>query len=161
MRTELKGATSGACSATSSPQVVDTVAAIIDDVRRHGDEAVRRHSQKFDGWSPGSFRLSEAEVTDIVKTVPTTTMDDLRFAQRQIAGFAQAQRETLLDLEVETLPGVFLGHRHVPVAAAAAYVPGGRYPLTASAHMTVLTAKVVASSGSRRPRHPSSGSRRS
>ncbi|ABG96343.1 histidinol dehydrogenase [Rhodococcus jostii RHA1] len=139
----LKAAVSEPAQRASNPAVVDTVAAVIADVRANGDEAVRKYSEKFDGWSPESFRLSEDRVAEIVKSVPETVLDDLRFAQRQIRDFAQAQRDSIQDLEVETLPGVFLGHRNVPIDAAAAYVPGGRYPLTASAHMTVLTAKVA------------------
>jgi sulfopropanediol 3-dehydrogenase len=143
MREELKAAAAPERASGANHALVETVAKIIDDVRVNGDEAVRRHSGQFDQWVPPSFRLTEGAVADIVKSVPETVMDDLRFAQQQIASFAHAQRATMQDLEVETLPGVFLGHRHVPVAAAGAYVPGGRYPLTASAHMTVLTAKVA------------------
>ncbi|WP_435876953.1 histidinol dehydrogenase [Streptomyces acidicola] len=123
--------------------MADTVAAVINDVRADGDDAVRRYSAQFDGWSPASFRLSEEQIAKIVSSVPDTVLDDLRFAQRQVQGFAQAQRDSIRDFEVETLDGVFLGQRNVPVDASGAYVPGGRYPLTASAHMTVLTAKVA------------------
>ena len=117
--------------------------AVISDVRANGDEAVRRYSQRLDGWSPKSFRLSPDEVRDIVSSVPETVLEDLRFAQHQVRRFAQAQRESLREFEIETLPGVYLGHRHVPIQASGAYAPGGRYPLTASAHMIVLTAKVA------------------
>ncbi|ESP99449.1 Sulfopropanediol 3-dehydrogenase [Streptomyces sp. ADI96-15] len=123
--------------------VADRVRAILDDIRERGDEAVRQYSEKFDNWSPDSFRLSAAEIERIVAGVPETVLDDIRFVQQQVRTFAQAQRDSLLDVEVETLPGVRLGHRHVPVSAAGAYVPGGRYPLTASAHMTIVTAKVA------------------
>ncbi|MEU1666750.1 histidinol dehydrogenase [Streptomyces sparsogenes] len=128
---------------TSRPEIVDTVADVIADVRKNGDTAVRRWSQKFDAWSPSSFRLSPDQVASAVASVPETVLDDLRFVQQQVRGFAQAQRDSLTDFEVETLPGVFLGQRNIPIGAAGAYVPGGRYPLTASAHMTVLTAKVA------------------
>jgi sulfopropanediol 3-dehydrogenase len=127
----------------SNPQVVETVAGVLDDVRANGDDAVRKYSQQFDRWAPASFRLTEAEVAKIVSDLPTTVIDDLRFVQEQVRNFAQAQRDSMLDVEIETLPGVRLGHRHVPVSASGAYVPGGRYPLTASAHMTVVTAKVA------------------
>lgn len=127
----------------SNPQVVETVGRVIDDIRENGDSAVRRYSEQFDSWSPDSFRLSEAEIAEIVTGLPTTVVEDLSFVQKQVRNFAQAQRDSLLDIEVETLPGVFLGHRHVPITASGAYVPGGRYPLTASAHMTVVTAKVA------------------
>ncbi|MGK3103001.1 histidinol dehydrogenase [Streptomyces sp. WAC05858] len=130
-------------SRTSRPEIVETVADVIADVRAHGDAAVRRWSQKFDGWSPESYRLGPDRIASVLSSVPETVLDDLRFAQKQIRGFAQAQRDSLTDFEVETLPGVFLGQRNIPISAAGAYVPGGRYPLTASAHMTVLTAKVA------------------
>jgi sulfopropanediol 3-dehydrogenase len=123
--------------------VAEVVAAIIDDVRRRGDEAVRAYSLKFDSWSPSSFRLGSEEMERIVARVPATVLDDIRFVQAQVRGFAEHQRASMTDIEVETLPGVRLGHRHIPVAAAGTYVPGGRYPLVASAHMTVVTAKVA------------------
>jgi sulfopropanediol 3-dehydrogenase len=139
----LKEAVGTPAGRASDPAVVDTVASVLAEVRAEGDDAVRKYSEKFDRWAPQSFRLSEDEVARIVASVPESTLADLQFAQRQVRGFAQAQRDSLRDVEVETLPGVFLGHRNVPIDAAAAYVPGGRYPLTASAHMTVLTAKVA------------------
>jgi sulfopropanediol 3-dehydrogenase len=139
----LKNALGASRSGATDPAVTDTVASVIADVRANGDEAVRRYSQQFDQWSPDSFRLSESAVAKIVASVPDTVLDDLRFAQRQIRGFAQAQRDSIRDFEVETIEGVFLGQRNVPIGASGAYVPGGRYPLTASAHMTVLTAKVA------------------
>jgi len=141
--TAMKKATAATATRTSSPEIVDAVAAVIADVRANGDGAVRRWSEKFDGWTPASFRLTPDEVSAIVGALPETVLDDLRYVQRQVRGFAQAQRESITDFEVETLPGVFLGQRNIPVAASGAYVPGGRYPLTASAHMTVVTAKVA------------------
>jgi sulfopropanediol 3-dehydrogenase len=129
--------------AGASAAVRDTVAAIIEDVRARGDEAVREYSQRFDSWSPASFRLSPEEIERIVSEVPEQVLDDIRFVQQQVRGFAQAQRDSMLEFEVETLPGVRLGQRHIPVAASGAYIPGGRYPLTASAHMTIVTAKVA------------------
>ncbi|RRQ25277.1 histidinol dehydrogenase [Rhodococcus sp. Eu-32] len=139
----LKAATGEPAGRTSNPAVVDTVANVIADIRANGDDAVRKYSEKFDKWSPESFKLSDDEVAKIVSSVPETVLDDIRFAQKQIGGFARHQRESIHDFEVETIPGVFLGQRNVPVNASGAYVPGGRYPLTASAHMTVLTAKVA------------------
>ncbi|WP_206796567.1 histidinol dehydrogenase [Amycolatopsis sp. MtRt-6] len=130
-------------SRTSRPEIAGTVAEIIADVRRNGDAAVRRWSEKFDSWTPESYRLGPDDIAAVVASVPETVLDDLRFVQRQVRGFAQAQRDSLADFEVETLPGVYLGQRNIPVGAAGAYVPGGRYPLTASAHMTVVTAKVA------------------
>lgn len=127
----------------SSPQVVETVHRVLDEIRSHGDIAVRKYSEEFDRWSPESFRLDEAAIAKILSALPSTVIEDLTFVQRQVRNFAQAQRDSMLDVEIETLPGVRLGHRHVPVSASGAYVPGGRYPLTASAHMTVVTAKVA------------------
>ncbi|GIL25057.1 histidinol dehydrogenase [Actinocatenispora comari] len=123
--------------------VRERVAAIIADVRLRGDAAVRDYSLRFDGWSPESFRLSPAEIERIIDGVPSQVLDDIRFVQDQVRTFATHQRESLSDFEVETLPGVRLGQKNIPVAAAGAYVPGGRYPLTASAHMTIVTAKVA------------------
>jgi sulfopropanediol 3-dehydrogenase len=127
----------------SNPQVVETVAAVLEDIRANGDSAVRKYSEQFDKWSPESFRLTDDQITKIVSGLPTTVIDDLGFVQRQVRNFAQAQRDSMLNVEIETLPGVRLGHKHIPVSASGAYVPGGRYPLTASAHMTVVTAKVA------------------
>ncbi len=127
----------------SSTHVVETVSRVLEDIRANGDSAVRKYSEQFDKWTPNSFRLGEAEIAKVVGDLPTTVFDDLTFVQRQVRDFAQAQRDSMLDIEVETLPGVRLGHKHVPVSASGAYVPGGRYPLTASAHMTIVTAKVA------------------
>jgi sulfopropanediol 3-dehydrogenase len=123
--------------------VRDTVAGIIADVRARGDVAVREYSEKFDNWSPERFRLSEEEIEKIVATVPEQAIADIRSVQDRVRRFAQAQKESLRDFEVETEPGVLLGQKNIPVASAGAYIPGGRYPLVASAHMTVLTAKVA------------------
>jgi sulfopropanediol 3-dehydrogenase len=139
----LKSSTVADGQPATDPRVVETVAQVIDDVRREGDDAVRRYSSKFDNWSPESFRLDEARITEIVASLPETVLDDIRHVQRRVAFFARAQRRSLRRVEVETLPGVFLGQRHNPIAASGAYVPGGRYPLTASAHMTIVTAKVA------------------
>ncbi len=123
--------------------VQETVARIIADVKQRGDVAVRELSQKFDGWAPPCFRLSRSEIDALVATVPRQTLEDIRFAQEQIRNFARHQRAALKDIEVETLPGVRLGHRNIPVASAGCYVPGGRYPMVASAHMSIVTAKVA------------------
>jgi sulfopropanediol 3-dehydrogenase len=124
-------------------EVRATVQGIIADIAANGDEAVRRHSEQFDKWSPPSFRLSDAEVAACVDSLSAQELDDIRFAQTQIRNFAQVQRDSMKDVEIETLPGVVLGHRHLPVASVGCYVPGGKYPLVASAHMGVLTAKVA------------------
>ncbi|GAA5165251.1 histidinol dehydrogenase [Amycolatopsis dongchuanensis] len=139
----MKQPIAAATGRSTPPEIADRVAEIIADVRQNGDAAVRRWSEKFDSWSPDSYRLGPAEIAEVVASVPETVLDDLRFVQRQVRGFAQAQRDSLADFEVETLPGVYLGQRNIPIGATAAYVPGGRYPLTASAHMTVVTAKVA------------------
>jgi sulfopropanediol 3-dehydrogenase len=119
------------------------VEAVIADVREHGDAAVREYSAKFDHWSPDDFRLTEEQITAIVAGVPAQVIADIEFVQAQVRHFAEAQLDSMREIEIETLPGVFLGHKHIPVAAAGAYVPGGRYPLTASAHMTIVPAKVA------------------
>ncbi|MBI36102.1 MAG: histidinol dehydrogenase [Alphaproteobacteria bacterium] len=124
-------------------KVRETVEQIIDDIRINGDAAVRELSEKFDQWTPESFRLSEKEINDLVNTLPQQAIDDIQFAQAQVRGFAQIQKDSLRDVEVETLPGVTLGHRNIPVNSVGCYVPGGRYPMVASAHMSIVTAKVA------------------
>ena len=136
-----------------------TVEEILGDVADRGDDAVHHYSRTFDGWDPESFRLSEAEIEACVAAVPEQTVDDIRFAQEQIRRFALAQRAALEDVEVETLPGVVLGHRNIPVASVGCYVPGGRYPMVASAHMSVVTAKAAGVPASSPVRHRSPGRR--
>ena len=120
-----------------------TVESILDDVRHRGDAAVRDFSAQFDKWSPPGFRLSKSEIDDVIRKVPSHTIEDIKFAQTQIRNFAQHQKAALRDIEVETLPGVRLGHKNIPVGSVGCYVPGGRYPMVASAHMSVVTAKVA------------------
>src|SRR5437763_2118142 len=120
-----------------------TVEGILDQIKSRGDAAVRDLSEKFDKWSPTSFRLSAAEIEKAIGQVAKRDIEDIKFAQAQVRGFAQRQRETMKDLEVETLPGVILGHRHIPVNSIGCYVPGGRYPMVASAHMSIVTARVA------------------
>ena len=124
-------------------RVRETVEGILADVRQRGDEAVRELSEQFDKWSPASFRLSDAQVKELVDSLPQQTIDDIEFAQAQVRNFAQIQKGALRDVEVETLPGVTLGHRNIPVNSVGCYVPGGRYPMVASAHMSIVTAKVA------------------
>jgi sulfopropanediol 3-dehydrogenase len=143
MSLQLKEAASIATLRQERSDVADVVAAVIDDVRERGDDAVRHYSEKFDQWSPASFVLDAEAIERIVAQVPEEVIEDLRTVQANVRAFAQHQLESMREIEVETQPGVFLGHRHLPIAAAGAYVPGGRYPLTASAHMTVVTAKVA------------------
>lgn len=127
----------------SDPQVKETVERVIADIRERGDAAVAEYSEQFDHWAPESFRLSAEQIAEIVARVPEQVISDIRFAQDQVRVMAERQLASLGDFEMETLPGVILGQKHVPVSAAAAYVPGGRYPLLASAHMTIVTAKVA------------------
>lgn len=127
----------------SSSEVAGVVAQVIADVRAHGDSAVRSYSEKFDGWSPEEFLLSEEEVQRIVGKVPTGVIDDILVVQENVRCFAKHQLDSMANIEVEMSPGVFLGHRCIPVESIGAYVPGGRYPLVASAHMTIVTAKVA------------------
>ena len=120
-----------------------TVEAILEDIAARGDAAVRELSAKFDKWEPESFRLTERQIADLMAGLPDQVITDIQFAQTQIRRFAEAQKAALVDIEVETLPGIRLGHKNIPVASVGCYVPGGRYPMVASAHMSVLTAKVA------------------
>jgi sulfopropanediol 3-dehydrogenase len=124
-------------------KVRETVEAILAQVEDHKDAAIRDLSKKFDNWEPKDFRLTPAEIEKAISQVSKRDLDDIKFAQAQVRNFAQKQRETMKDLEVETLPGVILGHRHIPVNAIGCYVPGGRYPMVASAHMSIVTARVA------------------
>ncbi|MDE0941132.1 MAG: histidinol dehydrogenase [Alphaproteobacteria bacterium] len=119
------------------------VEGILGDIEARGDAAVRELSEKFDNWSPESFRLSEAEIEAAMSKVAKRDLDDIRFAQTQVRNFAQHQKDALRDIEVETMPGVVLGHKNIPVNSVGCYVPGGKYPMVASAHMSVVTAKVA------------------
>ena len=124
-------------------KVRHTVEGILKDIELRGDAAVRAYSEKFDHWSPENFRLSQAQIEQAVKSLSGRELDDILFAQKQIRNFAQIQRDSMRDVEVETMPGVVLGHKNIPMNAVGCYVPGGKYPLIASAHMSVLTAKVA------------------
>jgi sulfopropanediol 3-dehydrogenase len=124
-------------------EVSRIVADAIKDIETRGDAAVREYSVKFDKWSPESFRLSEEQIGEIVSQVPQEVIEDIKFAQKNIREFAEAQLASLHDVEVENIPGVILGHKNIPVNSVGCYIPGGRYPMVASAHMSVLTAKVA------------------
>src|ERR1700736_5853378 len=139
----IKTAALGGQQEEADAKVKITVETIIADVAERGDIAVRELSERFDKWSPPSFRLSEDEIAALVAKVAPETIDDIKFAQAQIRHFAEIQRASLRDVEVETLPGIVLGHRHIPVSSVGCYVPGGRYPMVASAHMSIVTAKVA------------------
>ncbi|MFL6950131.1 MAG: histidinol dehydrogenase [Xanthobacteraceae bacterium] len=124
-------------------KVRETVEGILAEIEARGEEAVRELSQKLDNWAPQSFKLEPDEIERAISQVAKRDLDDIRFAQTQVRNFAQKQKDTLKDLEVETLPGVVLGHRHIPVNSIGCYVPGGRYPMVASAHMSIVTARVA------------------
>lgn len=129
--------------AAEDARVRAVVEGIIADVVERGDEAVRALSERFDKWAPATFRLSAAEIERCVAALPKRAIEDIKFAQAQIRNFAQVQRDSMRDVETETLPGIVLGHRHIPVNTVGCYVPGGKYPLIASAHMSVVTARVA------------------
>jgi sulfopropanediol 3-dehydrogenase len=124
-------------------KVRETVETILAQVEARKDAAIRDYSKQFDKWEPNDFRLTPAEIDQAIAQVPQRDLDDIRFAQAQVRNFAQKQRDTMQDLEIETLPGVVLGHKHIPVNSIGCYVPGGRYPMVASAHMSIVTAKVA------------------
>ncbi|WP_334173931.1 histidinol dehydrogenase [Pseudoxanthobacter sp.] len=124
-------------------KVRETVEAILADIESRGDAAVRALSEKFDRYSPPAFRLSPGEIEALMARVSARDMDDIRFAQAQVRRFAEAQRASMTDIEIETLPGVILGHRNIPVQSVGCYIPGGKFPMVASAHMSVLTASVA------------------
>ena len=137
-----RGQDAGSIAATDA-KTRATVEAILADVEARGDAAVRELSEKFDKWSPSSFRLSDEEIESALSRVAKRDLEDIKFAQAQVRNFAQHQRAALRDVEVETLPGVVLGHKNIPVNAVGCYVPGGKYPMVASAHMSVVTARVA------------------
>jgi sulfopropanediol 3-dehydrogenase len=120
-----------------------SVETILHDIATQGDAAVRAYSQKFDGYTPQAFRLSSSDIEALMNRVLVRDMEDIRFAQTQIRRFAEAQRASMKDIEIETMPGVILGHKNIPVQSVGCYVPGGKFPMVASAHMSVLTATVA------------------
>lgn len=139
----LKRGRTAAVKTDHDAKVRATVEDIIRDIETRGDAAVRDYSRKFDNWDPQDFRLSRAEIEAARKQLSAREIEDIAFAQSQVRNFAQIQRDSMREVEVETYPGVVLGHRHVPMNAVGCYIPGGKYPLLASAHMSVLTAKVA------------------
>ena len=124
-------------------QVKATVETIIEDIETNGDKAIAKYSEKFDKWNPESFRLSKDDIAKCYEEVEDSVIEDIKWAQTQVRNFAQIQRDSMKDVEVETIPGVTLGHKHIPMESVGCYVPGGKYPLVASAHMSVVTAKVA------------------
>jgi len=114
-------------------KVRQVVEGILTDIQARGDEAVRELSVKFDNWNPDSFKLSQEQIDEVINTLDDQTVEDIKFAQEQVGKFAQHQKDALLDIEVETLPGVILGHKNIPVNSVGCYIPGGKYPMVASA----------------------------
>ncbi|HLG89169.1 MAG TPA: histidinol dehydrogenase [Alphaproteobacteria bacterium] len=143
MATYLKRGAATEVKAEADRKVRDIVESTLADIERRGDAAVRELSIKFDGWDRDDYRLSDAEIRACMDMLSPQDISDIEFAQAQVRNFAQIQRASLHDIEVETLPGVILGHKNIPVNSAGCYVPGGKYPLLASAHMSVITAKVA------------------
>ncbi len=141
----LKRGKDNAARAEANRQVRTTVETILEDIEKRGDAALRDLSKKYDNWDREDFRLSQAEIDAAMDSLSKQDLIDIAFAQKQVRNFAEQQRATMTDLTVETLPGVTLGHKHVPISAVGCYVPGGKYPLLASAHMSVVTAKVAGS----------------
>ena len=139
----LKTGISAADRAEADAKVRGTVEGLLADIAQRGDAAVREMSVKFDAWDRADYRLTDAEIRECLDQLTGQDLEDIRFAQAQVRNFAQHQRDALRDIEVETLPGVVLGHRNIPVNSVGCYVPGGKYPLLASAHMSVVTAKVA------------------
>jgi sulfopropanediol 3-dehydrogenase len=119
------------------------VEGLLADIKARGDTAVRKMSIRFDRWDRADYRLTDKEIRACLSELSARNLDDIRFAQEQVRNFAQHQKEALRDIEVETLPGIVLGHKNLPVNSVGCYVPGGKYPLLASAHMSVVTAKVA------------------
>jgi sulfopropanediol 3-dehydrogenase len=143
MAEHLKTAKSEADRNDDDSKVRASVETILSDIEARGDAAVRELSEKFDNYSPESFRLSDSDIEALMSKVSDRDMQDIIFAQEQVRNFAQAQRDSMLDIEVETLPGVILGHKNIPVQSVGCYVPGGKFPMVASAHMSVATASVA------------------
>ena len=141
--TYLKRGKTEAARSEDDAKVRASVEAILADIETRGDAAVRELSEKFDKYSPASFRLSESEIEALMARVSPRDMEDIKFAQAQVRNFAQAQWDSMTDIEVETLPGVILGHRNIPVQSVGCYIPGGKFPMVASAHMSVATASVA------------------
>ena len=139
----LKKGKTDADKAIDDAQVSEVVKNTLKVIEEKGDKAVREFSEKFDNYSPKSYRLSPAEIDSLVKKVSPRDLEDIKFAQEQVRNFAQAQRDSMQDIEVETMPGVILGHKNIPVQSVGCYVPAGKFPMVASAHMSIVTASVA------------------
>lgn len=141
--THLKSGKSEAEKSQDNAQTRAVVEATLKEIEERGDAAVRELSAKFDGYTPEQFRLTQDQIDALIAKLTPRELEDIKFAQQQVRNFAQAQRDSMLDIEVETLPGVILGHKNIPVQSVGCYVPGGKFPMVASAHMSVATASVA------------------
>jgi sulfopropanediol 3-dehydrogenase len=139
----LKQGKTDVAKAIDDAEVSEIVKSTLKAIEARGDEAVREFSEKFDNYTPKSFKLSPAEIDSLVKKVSPQDLEDINFAQKQVRNFAQAQRDSMQDIEVETMPGVILGHKNIPVQSVGCYVPAGKFPMVASAHMSIVTASVA------------------
>ena len=139
----LKLGKTDADKAIDDARVRRTVEDILKAIEERGDEAVREFSEKFDNYTPKSYKLSSTEIDSLIKKLSPQNLKDIKFAQEQVRKFAQAQRDSMLDIEIETMPGVVLGHKNIPVQSVGCYVPAGKFPMVASAHMSIVTAKVA------------------
>ncbi len=143
MKKVLKKGISAETSTADKNKVKKIVEDILADIDARGDAAVRELSEKFDKWAPPHFRLTAGQIQECIDSLPPSTLDDIKFAQAQIRNFARIQKDSMHDVEVQTLPGVTLGHKNIPVASVGCYIPGGKFPMVASAHMSIVTAKVA------------------
>jgi sulfopropanediol 3-dehydrogenase len=139
----LKQGKTDADKAIDDARVRETVEDILKAIEERGDEAVREFSERFDNYTPKSYKLSSTEIDSLIKKLSPQNLKDIKFAQEQVRKFAQAQRDSMLDIEIETMPGVVLGHKNIPVQSVGCYVPAGKFPMVASAHMSIVTAKVA------------------
>ena len=141
--TYLKKGKTDAAKAVDDAEVSEIVKNTLKEIEERGDEAVREFAEKFDNYTPKSFKLSQSEIDSLIQQVSTQDLEDIKFAQEQVRNFAQAQRDSMQDIEVETMPGVILGHKNIPVQSVGCYIPAGKFPMVASAHMSVVTASVA------------------
>jgi len=141
--TYLKRGKPDADRAEDDAKTAEVVRSTLKDIETRGDTAVRELANNFDGYDRDSYRLTQTEIDELIAKISPRDLEDIKFAQAQVVNFAQAQRDSMLDIEIETMPGVILGHKHIPVQSVGCYVPGGKFPMVASAHMSVATAKVA------------------
>ena len=141
--TYLKKGKTDAAKAIDDAEVSEIVKNTLKSIEDRGDAAVREFAEKFDNYTPKSFKLSQSEIDSLIQQVSTQDLEDIKFAQEQVRNFAQAQRDSMKDIEVETMPGVILGHKNIPVQSVGCYIPAGKFPMVASAHMSVVTASVA------------------